>query len=353
MNYQEPVRPYQYREEAVSYENKTANITIVGTLTIPHGNNQFPVVLLISGMGPNDRDYTTCGHKLYLVLSDYLTRQGIAVLRVDKRGIGASTGSYNAAVTSKDYAADVLAGIAYLKSRTDLNHNQIGLIGHSEGGMIAAMLAAQSPDVAFVVSMAGAMLTDIDSSVEQTGLQLKADGASDAMVAQDSALRKKILSIIALEQNDAIAQMAIREVFNSYWSALPNELKAEAAKLPFAFTEAKIEHMATMFTSPWYRFFLSYKPEEALKQIKVPVLALNGDRDWIISAKTLSFIAKTLADAGNNDCTTLAFPNLNHQFRTCATGSLAEYMAKGETIAPVVLEAIADWIIAHTIKKQA
>lgn len=353
MNYQEPVRPYPYHEEEVSYENKAAGITLAGTLTMPQATGQFPVALLISGMGPNDRDYTTCGHKLYLVLADYLTRQGIAVLRIDKRGIGASTGVYDATVTSKDYAQDVLAGIAYLKTRPEINHNQIGLIGHSEGGMIASMVAAQSPDVAFVVSMAGALLTDIDSAVEQTGLQLKADGASNAMVAQDSVLRKNILSIVTLEKNDALAQMAMKEVFRAYWAALPDELKAEAAKLPFAFTEEKIAHMIPMFISPWYRFFLSYQPVEALKQIKVPMLALNGDRDWITSVKTLQVLAKTLADAGNDDCTTLELPNLNHQFRTCVTGSLAEYMAEGETMAPVVLSTIADWIIARTIKKES
>ena len=353
MNYQEPVRPYPYHEEDVRYENKAAGITLAGTLTMPQAKGQFPVALLISGMGPNDRDYTTCGHKLYLVLADYLTRHGIAVLRVDKRGIGASTGVYDTTATSKDYAGDMQAGIDYLKTRTDIDHNQIGLIGHSEGGMIAAMVGAQSPDVAFVVSMAGALLSDIESAVEQTGLQLKADGACDAMVAQDNALRKKILSIVTLEKNDALAQMAMNEVFRAYWAALPDELKAEAATLPFAFTEEKIEHMIPMFSSPWYRFFLPYQPVEALKQIKSPVLALNGDRDWITSVKTLQVIAKTLADAGNDNCTTIKLPNLNHQFRTCVTGSLAEYMAEGETMAPVVLSTIADWIVARTIKKES
>jgi len=155
---QEPKKPYPYLEEEVFYENKEAKITLAGTLTLPSQEGLFPVVLLITGSGPQDRDEAIAGHRPFLVLADYLTRQGIAVLRVDDRGVGRSTGDFSPA-TSEDFASDVLAGIAYLKTRKEINPKKIGLIGHSEGGIIAPMVAVKSPDVAFIVLMAGTGLT--------------------------------------------------------------------------------------------------------------------------------------------------------------------------------------------------
>ena len=349
---QEPMRPYPYHEEEVSYTNNVANVTLSGTLTIPQTEGPFPAVLLISGMGPNDRDYTTCGHKLFLVLADALTRRGIAVLRVDKRGIGKSTGTFDTTVTSKDLAGDVLAGITHLKTRKDINHRQIGLIGHSEGGMIASMVAAESKDVAFVVLMAAATTTSVDDSIEATALQLRADGATDELIARDRKLRKQVLSIVTQENDSTVAKKLMLEGFATYWTELPDALKQESTKFLFAFTQANADGMIKMFNSPWYRFFFSHQPIETLKQVKIPVLAMNGDLDWITSVKTLPIIAKALEEAGNRDCTTIELPNLNHQFRTCKTGSLAEYMTSEETMAPVALNAISDWILDRTINKQ-
>jgi pimeloyl-ACP methyl ester carboxylesterase len=350
--YNERTKNMNYSEEEVSYQNKTANVTLSGTLTMPQAEGPFPVALLISGMGPNDRDYDTCGHKLFLTLADHLTNRGIAVLRVDKRGVGKSTGTLDATVTSKDLAGDVLAGVEYLKSRKDINHDQIGLIGHSEGGMIAMMVAAQSKDVAFVVSMAGATATSVDDVMESTALQLRADGAGETMVAQDRKLRAKVLAIVMQEQNSDVAAKLMHEVFATYWAELPETLKQESGKLLFAFTQANADAMITMFNSPWYRFFFSYQPVDTLKQIKAPVLAINGTLDWIALSKTLSVIAKALEQSGNRDYTTVELPNLNHQFRTCKTGSLAEYMAGGAAMAPEALNVISDWILERTINKK-
>ena len=173
------------------------------------------------------------------------------------------------------------------------------------------------------------------------------------MITQDRKLRTKVLAIATQEKNNGVAEKLMGKVFATYWTELPEAQKNESSKLLFAFTQANAVGMIKMFNSPWYRFFLSYKPVEALEQIKVPVLALTGNRDWITSVKTLSVIAKALAKAGNQDCTTIEFPNLNHQFRTCETGSLQEYAMVEETIAPVVLDVISDWILKRTINKKS
>jgi len=178
---QEPKKPYPYKEEEVVYENKEAGITLAGTLTLPRQECPFPAVLLISGSGPQDRNETLLGHRPFLVLADYLTRRGIAVLRVDDRGVGESTGNISQA-TSEDFATDVLAGIEYLKNRKEINPMQIGLIGHSEGGFIAPMVAVQSPDVAFIVLMAGTGLTGEEILYLQGELMARAEGASEEAI---------------------------------------------------------------------------------------------------------------------------------------------------------------------------
>jgi hypothetical protein len=182
-------------------------------------------------------------------------------------------------------------------------------------------------------------------------LQLRADGASEEIIAQDHKLRAKILAIATQEQDSELAQKQSREVFASYWAELPEALKNESGKLLFAFTQEKADKMIAMFNSPWYRFFFSYKPIEALKQIKVPVLAINGTLDWITLSKTLPVIANALEQAGNRYYQTVQLTGLNHQFRVCKIGSLAEYMAPGEAMAPEVLKTISDWILEQVTSK--
>jgi uncharacterized protein len=348
---QEPMRPFPYREQEVRYVNEHAQITLSGTITLPQAGGPFPAVLLISGMGPNDRDYTTCGHKLFLVLADYLTRQGIAVLRVDKRGVGKSTGTFDTTVTSKDFAEDVRAGVAYLKTHPDINAKQIGLIGHSEGGMIASMVAANNSDIAFMISMAGAFATHSENAAEQTASQLRADGASQALIDQDRTLHTQILAIVTHEQNSSVAEQRMRELFATYWKQLPEDLKSEAEKFHFALSNTNAEEVLHMFNSPWYRFLLAYKPLESLKDVTAPVLAINGSLDWISSSKTLSGIATTLEKAGNSSYTTTEFLGLNHHFQSCKTGALHEYEQLEQTLAPNVLQLIAHWISEHTSTK--
>ena len=342
-------------ENEVAYENKKTGIFLSGTLTKPlHAQMPIPTVLLISGMGPNDRNATTyVGHKPFLVLADHLARQGIAVLRVDKRGVGKSTGVFNTTATSKDLSDDVIAGIEYLKTREDIDTKQIGLIGHSEGGMIAAMVAAETTDIAFVVLMGGAMVTDIEASIEHTALQLRADGASEDMIARDRTLRQQVLELFTQEKNAAIAEAKALAIIQQYWADLPASLQKESANLLFAFTEANAAARVKMYNSPWYRFFLSYSPASALKRITVPVLALNGEFDWISSPRiTFPVIAKALTEGGNSDYTLATLPRLNHSLQTCQTGSISEYATIKEPISPLALRMISDWIIERTVNKR-
>jgi len=329
--------------------DKTAGITLAGTLTIPNGQGPFPAVLLISGMGPNDRDYTMFnGNKLFLVLADYLTQKGIAVLRYDKRGVGKSTGTFNLTVTSKDFAGDALAGVEYLKSRKEIDTTKIGLIGHSEGGMIAPMVAAESPDVAFVVSMAGPVATGVDDVVAHAALQLRADGASEELIALDGPMRRKMLDRAVHELDYDKAAQQMHAIIAEYLKTLPETQKTESEKFLFAITQANANDMIQMFNSPWYRYFLTYNPVATLKKIKIPVLAINGNLDFIASSHImLPIIARALKDAGNNDYTVTELPQLNHWFQTCKTGAMMEYGAIKEVISPLALDTMSEWILAR------
>lgn len=348
---QTPQGPFNYKQEDICIENTAAQVTLAGTLTMPHGNGPFPVVVLIAGMGPNNRDYEMLGHKLFLVIADYLTQQGIAVLRYDKRGVGKSTGIYDMFLTSKDFANDVRAAIDYLKTRVDIKSQKIGLLGHSEGGMIAQMVAAQSKDVAFIVLLAAAgMLMDIDSIVDQNACQLKADGASEIVLAEDKKIRKQLLEVVTQEVDRDLAANRMHELLACYWTNLSESAKAEAEKLPFALSALKAHQFVEMFNSNWYRFFLGYVPEETLlKLVKTSLLALNGDCDFIASSqKNLKVIERAMHKVGNDDCTILELQKMNHWFQECQTGSIREYATLEQTISPKVLEIITKWILERT-----
>ena len=190
---QNPVKPYPYREEEVSYSNPAAKIELAATLTIPPGKGPFPAVLLMSGSGPHDRDESIAGHKPFLVLADYLTRKGIVVLRADKRGVGKSTGDYSKAVMA-DFASDAEAGVAYLKTRAEVDPQKIGLVGHSEGGIEAPMAAVQDPDVAFIVMMAGPGVPGRRNPAAASAADRKAGGKSQVEVEKDAATQREILA---------------------------------------------------------------------------------------------------------------------------------------------------------------
>ena len=324
---QNPTKPYPYREEEVSYENKVQNVTLAATLTLPQGKGPFPGVLLITGSGPQDRNESLLGHKPFLVLSDYLTRKEIAVLRADDRGTGKSTGNF-ATATTADFATDAEAGIAYLKTRSEIDPHRIGLIGHSEGGIIAPMVAARNPDVAFIVMMAGSGVPGDQILPAQLQAIEEAGGKSHEEAAKDAAHEREVLTLVETEKDEAVLEKELRE------------------KISGEEPEPQIGAQIKTLTSPWFRYFLTYDPATALRKVTCPVLAINGEKDTQVPPKqNLPAIRTALEQAGNKHFEADELPGLNHLFQTAKTGSPAEYAQIEETISPVALDRMASWIL--------
>jgi uncharacterized protein len=336
---QTPRSPFPYKTEDVTYQNQAAGVTFAGTLTKPGGAGPFPVVILISGSGPQDRDETIFQHKPFLVLADSLTRRGVAVLRVDDRGVGGSSGKISEA-TTEDFAGDVLAGIAFLKSRSDIDTHKIGLIGHSEGGLIAPLVAARAPDVAFIVLLAGTGLPGDEILYRQGQLVMKAMGADAKALERQRETQKRLLEIVKSEKDQAKATAQLREAVKKLISELP-EAERKAAGDGEALLSAQVEQV----NSPWFRYFLTFDPRTALAKVRCPVLALNGSKDTQVPAKeNLTEIENALKKAGNNQVTIRELPGLNHLFQTCKTGAPGEYAVIEETIAPSALDAVGEWV---------
>ena len=332
---QNPTKPYPYREEEILSANASAKISLAGTLTLPPGKGPFPAAILLSGSGPHDRDESLVGHRPFLVLADHLTRRGIAVLRFDKRGIGKSTGDYTNATTA-DFASDAEAVLAYLKTRKEIDPKKIGLIGHSEGGMIAPMVATRSNDVAWVVLLAGPALKGEDTLLLQSELILKTAGVNDGQIARTREFDKQTYTLVRQEKDPAALESKLNALVQS---------SGMSASLPPAALQAQVRLMA----SPWFRFFLDYDPVPALRKTMCPLLALNGEKDLQIAPKeNLAGIQKALQEGGNKEFQTAELPGLNHLFQHCPTGSPTEYGGILETMAPEVLNAVSDWVLKHT-----
>lgn len=336
---QDPQPPFPYNEEEVFYVNKDAGVKLAGTLTTPQTQGPFPAVILISGSGAQDRNETLLNHHPFWVIADDLTRRGIAVLRVDDRGVGGSTGSVDQS-TSADFAGDVLAGVEFLKERKEINPRQIGLIGHSEGGLIAPMVAVRSKDVAFIVLLAGSGLKGDVVIRKQTELLLKTSGGTDQDVVRQMNLLDQLFAIINQETDSVVIKTKIHELAVKFFNELNDEEKQAIGN-----KAANLEASLQALTTPWYRFFMSYDPIPTLKKATCPVLALNGSKDLQVSSKeNLAAIEAALKEGGNKDFTVMELPNLNHLFQNCTTGLPSEYGKIEETFAPDVLTMIGDWI---------
>jgi pimeloyl-ACP methyl ester carboxylesterase len=340
---QDPKKPYPYKEEDVSFENPAAkDVKLAGTLTLPaDAKGPVPVVVLITGSGPQNRDEFLLGHRPFLVLADHLTRNGIAVLRYDDRGVAKSTGNFPAA-TSADFATDVEAAVAFLKTRKEIDPKRIGLIGHSEGGLVAPMVAARSKDVAFIVLMAGPGTRGDEILVAQGALIAKAEGMAAAAIERNTRVQKEFFNILLAEPNPAEAEKKMKAAVETVVADVKDEKKREE--------EAKILRgsIGTLNT-PWFRFFLAYDPRAALQKLKIPVLAINGSLDLQVPCReNLGEIEKALKAGGNRNFKTVELPNLNHLFQTTKTGAPSEYKYLEETIAPVALETMSEWLKVQT-----
>jgi fermentation-respiration switch protein FrsA (DUF1100 family) len=338
---QEPVKPYPYVSEEVSIPNPGAGLVLSGTLTLPPGEGKHPAVVLISGSGAQNRDEEVFGHRPFLVLADYLTRKGIAVLRYDDRGTARSTGDH-ASATSEDLATDVQSAVTFLRSREDIDMKNIGLVGHSEGGLIAPMVAAGSRDIAFVVLLAGPGISGYDILMLQSRLIREASGAGGPELEKEMELTRGALELVRGTEN----QEALREALNGY---LTKALQESPEQVPQGMTlEDVVTTQVDALSSPWMHFFMSYDPAPALRKVQCPVLALNGENDLQVPSKVnLEAIERHLKAGGNPDVTAKELRGLNHLFQHSETGSPSEYAALEETFATEALEEIAAWISAR------
>jgi uncharacterized protein len=336
---QEPKPPFPYTSEDVTFKNDKFNITLAGTLTIPAGKGPFPAVIMITGSGAQNRDEELFGHKPFWVIADHLTRNGIAVLRYDDRGVGKSQGVYSTATTA-DLATDAEAAFIYLKNNSLINQQKIGLAGHSEGGIIAPIVASGNKEVAFIVSIAGTGVKGEDILYRQYYDIGIASGASEKDVQTSISTNKTLFSILKKEKDNKKAEekmtVACKKILEKEKTTPEDSEKAMK----------QLQSSAGTLTNSWFRYFLTLDPSAYWKKVKCPVLILNGEKDLQVAADVNPpAIEKALKSGKNNSYTTHVFPGLNHLFQHTKTGLPSEYGNIEETFSPEVLKVMADWIL--------
>lgn len=336
---QEPVQPYPYNEEYVTFKNEQDSITLAGTLTLPKGKSKHPVVVLISGSGPQDRDQTFSGHKTFWVLADYLTRQGIAVLRYDDRGYGKSTGNF-ATATTKDFSTDVVSAVNYLKTRKDIDVQNIGLVGHSEGGIVAPLAVNQTEGISFVVLLASTGIPGSELSVMQSIVQRQFPVPDEA--AYEQAIRKAI----AIASSDRDMSSIKLDLKSHYYETIVPILN------PLIGSEEKVSEIITNLvevrTTPWIRYFYNYNPADEIKKMNIPVLYLIGSNDKQVDPKVnKKGIKEALSKAKTNDYKIVELEKLNHLFQESETGSMEEYSRIDQTFSPIALQELSTWVLNH------
>lgn len=334
---QEPKKPYLYCEEEVTFENGGAGITLAGTLTLPQKEGVFPAVVLITGSGAQNRNEELMGHKPFLVIADFLTRNGVAVLRFDDRGTASSQGNFRTA-TSNDFATDVKAAVDYLLTRKEINKKKIGLIGHSEGGIIAPMVANSSKNVAFIVLLAGTGIPGDQLLLLQQELIGKASGMSDEKYQATRKISRLIFELVKKSDSDerlrADLTNLVREELKNF-PDIPQNLSDDD------FVKDQVDEVM----NPWMLNFIKYNPAVALEKVRCPVLALNGEKDLQVPPKeNLGAIREAMTKGGNKKLTAVELPGLNHLFQECKTGSPSEYAEIEQTFSPVALNEILKWI---------
>lgn len=346
---QEPQPPFPYDTADVTFENPGAQITLAGTLTKPKGPGPHPVVVMISGSGPQDRDEALMGHKPFAVIADHLTRRGVAVLRFDDRGVGKSTGDFSEA-THYDFVGDVLAGVDWLKTRPEINAEQIGLMGHSEGGIVAPLAAVDRPDdIAFVVLLAGVGVP-MQELLAQQGKDIgRTMGLSEASLVRESEVDVEFYQV--LRNDEGLPMEEVKQKLVELALKSIEDLSEEERK-KLGVSPDLIESRLDAVVTPWFRELAMYDPGPTLEKVSCPVLAINGELDVQVAADAnLNAIRAAVERGGNRDVTTVKLTGLNHLFQECETGAVAEYGRIEQTFAPVALETVSDWILERTESK--
>jgi alpha/beta superfamily hydrolase len=332
---QEPKQPFEYISENVVFKNNLDSISLAGTITYPKMGSDFPAVILISGSGPQDRNSELLNHKPFLVIADYLTKRGIAVLRVDDRGTGEAEGEYNETGLN-GFVNDTESAFEFLKTRKEINHSKIGLIGHSLGGIIAPIIASENTDVSFIVILAGSGIRGDKLMLLQKEKIERKMGVPETGITQGQNNMKGAYDII-LKSNDNKTELQTE--LKNYFT------KVFGAMLP----ESQIQTISEQMSIPWLTDFIKFDPQTSLSETKCPVLALNGSNDLQVPPKeNLEIIEKILKENGNEDVETKQLENLNHLFQESETGLPNEYATIEQTFSPKVLEIITEWIKQRT-----
>ncbi len=340
-----------YVTEEVTFEN-TADasgepITLAGTLSLPEGDGPFPAVILISGSGAQDRDESLlpiAEIKPFALIADYLTRQGIAVLRYDDRGVGGSGGDPTTA-NSADLATDAEAALDYLLTRPEIDPAKIGLLGHSEGGLIAPMIAARRADVAFIVSLAGPAVNGLDLLIRQNERLMAASGATQEQIDTQVANVQEWALLTAAEDWEGLEASMIEDAIAQI-EALPEEQRAGITD-PAAYAADLAAQQMPQFQN-WLRYFFAYDPRGDWEQLSVPALALFGDNDVQVDADQNATALQTIVDeAGLEDVTIVRFPTANHLFQDAITGGVEEYGTLPQEFIPDLLPTISEWILTR------
>lgn len=339
---QTPVPPFPYAATTVKFPSLEEGVVLAGILTVPKTPKPasgFPAAILISGSGPQDRDETLLDHKPFAVIADALTRRGICVLRFDDRGTAESTGDF-AKATSENFASDVEGAIRFLKNQQDVNAKQIGLIGHSEGGLIAPMVSVKNSDVAWIVLLAGPAVNGAEILKSQGRLIAQAEGVTDAALLDAQTKSQEVLISLVLQNPNASAEELLPKAMEQLADVAPKE---ESKQAEF---QAELTGGLKELSSPWFRYFLAHDPGAVLEKVTRPVLALNGEKDTQVDPKlNLPRIREALKKAGTERSTAEEISGVNHLFQTCRTGGVSEYSTIEETVAPIVLQKVGDWIL--------
>ncbi len=324
---QDPQPPFNYRAEEVTFTNKKEGNTLAGTLTIPEGDGPFPALVLVSGSGQQNRDEELMNHRPFWVIADYLSRRGVAVLRYDDRGMGGSTGEVLNA-TSLDFSYDAEAAFDLLLNRKEINASQVGILGHSEGGIINFMVAERRPDVAFLVSLAGPAVNGIEVLKEQQAAILRAQGMSEEMVQFSGNANVQMFDIIEASGSREEADTLLRQLLKGW-----------------GYNEELTEQTVGQMVAPWKYYFLKYDPTDAIVKTNCPALLLNGSKDLqVIASQNFPAYERIIAEHGKTNLTLRELPDLNHLFQHCDTGSPNEYFIIEETISVEVLEMVVGFV---------
>lgn len=332
-----------YNAEEVTFYND--GNTFAGTLTYPLSGEKFPAVIMITGSGAQNRDEEIFGFKIFRIIADHLTKNGIAVLRYDDRGVGGSKGKTTSESTTADFAGDVIAAVEYLKTRSNIDPLKIGLMGHSEGGIVAPLVASKTGGLAFIVLMAGTGVKGIDIIKEQSKLIMKAENASDKDVEGYVMMIDLIYETMQKDGDIKDLEKQLEENVEASFEKMTTGEK-KAIKDKDAYIKETVQSTIKQFSSKWMRYFLSYDPAPALTKVTCPVLVLFGEKDLQVPPKqSQKFMEDALRSGGNNDFTVKVFPNANHLFQEAGTGSPNEYMQLPKEFVPGFLDEVSGWIL--------